>query len=181
MSTIQFLATEHEWDAPKVQEAWRRLMAASANPSALFQSPEWFQNKHKTKGEELRVAVVENDGTITAIVPLLLGRQEFYLRPCRMRFRTAQLLGGEGLPPNITLIKQGLETVAFGLPSTWAGWAAMDGLNRVFHGMPQVDAGIGHQTMDLTHNLPTGPYGYCCNARSKGFETNYRRIWGIKG
>ena len=91
------------------------------------------------------------------------------------------LLGGEGLPPNITLMKEGLQTAAFGLPSTWAGWAAIDGLNRVFHSQRQVDAGIGHQTMDLQHNMPKGPYGYCCNVRSKGFETNYRRIWGIKG
>ena len=95
--TVRFLSTEREWNAPRVQEAWRRLMAASANPSALFQSPEWFENKHKTKREELRIAVVENDGTITAIVPLLLGKQEFDLKLWRTRFRTAQLLGGEGL------------------------------------------------------------------------------------
>ena len=98
-TTIQFLATEHEWNAPDVQEAWQRLMAVSANPSALFQSPEWFENKYKTKREELRVAVVQNSAKITAVAPLLLAQQEFDLKLCRMQFRTAQFLGGEGLMP----------------------------------------------------------------------------------
>ncbi len=88
------------------------------------------------------------------------------------------LLGGEGLPPNIKLIKSGLQTVGFGLPSTWAGWAAVDGLNRVFAGQPQVDPGIGHQTFDLSHNLPTTADGYESN-HGLAFEANYRRIWGV--
>lgn len=93
--------------------------------------------------------------------------------------RDITLLGGEGLPPNIDLIKQGQQTAAFGLPSTWAGWAAVDGLNRVFAGDPQVDAGIGHQTIDAEHNIPTGPDGYPGNAKSQGFKDNYRQIWGV--
>jgi CelD/BcsL family acetyltransferase involved in cellulose biosynthesis len=96
-TTIRFLETEQEWNAPRVQAAWRMSMAASTNPSLLFQSPEWFENKCKTKGEEVRVAVVENGARIIAIAPFLLGQQEYYLKFCRMRFRTAQLLGGEGL------------------------------------------------------------------------------------
>ncbi len=94
---IRFLATEEEWNARPVQDAWRRLMAASANPSALFQTKEWFENKYKAKGEEARVAVVESDGTITGIIPFLLGEQEFYFKFCRMQCKVAHLLGGEGL------------------------------------------------------------------------------------
>ena len=93
--------------------------------------------------------------------------------------RHLMLLGGEGLPPNIALIRSGLQTAAFGLPSTWAGWAAVDGLNRVFAGQPQVDPGIGHQTIDLTHNLPPKGQGYVSNLKSRGFEANYKRIWGV--
>lgn len=96
-TTIRFLETEQEWNAPLVQAAWRQSMATSTNPSVLFQSPEWFENKRKTKGEDVRVAVVESGAKIIAVAPLLLGQQEFYLKFCRMRFRTAQLLGGEGL------------------------------------------------------------------------------------
>ena len=96
-TTIRFLETEQEWNAPQVQAAWRQSMATSTNPSVLFQSPEWFENKRKTKGEDVRVAVVESGAKIIAVAPLLLGQQEFYLKFCRIRFRTAQLLGGEGL------------------------------------------------------------------------------------
>ena len=94
---IRFLATEEEWNARPVQDAWRRLMAASANPNALFQTPEWFENKHKAKRENLRVAVAEDGGEIIGIAPLLIGEQEFDLKFCRIRLKTAQLLGGEGL------------------------------------------------------------------------------------
>jgi ribose transport system substrate-binding protein len=95
--------------------------------------------------------------------------------------RKLMLTGGEGLPPNIKLIKSGLQTSANGAPSRWVGWAAIDGLNRVFAGEPQVDAGIGHQTIDATHNLPTGPNGYDGNAKSAGYADNYKRIWGVGG
>ena len=78
-TTIRFLETEQEWNAPLVQAAWRQSMATSTNPSVLFQSPEWFQNKRKTKGEDVRV-VVESGAKIIAVAPLLLGQQEFYLK-----------------------------------------------------------------------------------------------------
>ena len=96
-AAIRFLATEEEWNARPVQDAWRRLAAASANPSALFQTPEWFENKHKAKREDLRVAVAEEGGEIIGIAPLMIGEQEFDLKLCRIRLKTAQLLGGEGL------------------------------------------------------------------------------------
>jgi ribose transport system substrate-binding protein len=95
--------------------------------------------------------------------------------------RKLMLTGGEGLPPNIKLIKSGLQTSANGAPSRWVGWASIDGLNRVFAGEPQVDAGIGHQTIDATHNLPTGPNGYDGNAKSAGYDQNYKQIWGVGG
>jgi ribose transport system substrate-binding protein len=95
--------------------------------------------------------------------------------------RKLMLTGGEGLPPNIKLIKSGLQTSAAGAPSRWVGWASIDGLNRVFAGEPQVDAGIGHQTIDATHNVPTGPNGYDGNAKSAGYDANYKKIWGVGG
>ena len=96
-TAIRFLATELEWNAPHVQQAWRRLLRETANPNVLFASPEWFENKHKTKREELRVAVVENGAKIAAVAPILLGQKKFDLKFRQMRFRTAQVLGGEGL------------------------------------------------------------------------------------
>lgn len=96
-ATIRFLETEREWNAPWVQDAWRRLQKETTNPNSLFSTLDWFDNKHKTKQEQLRVAIVANGIEITAIAPLLLGQQEFDLKVCRMHLHTAQLLGGEGL------------------------------------------------------------------------------------
>ena len=67
-TTIRFLETEREWNAPLVQQAWHQLLTETTNPNALFSTPEWYENKRKTKGEELRVAVVENDAKIIASV-----------------------------------------------------------------------------------------------------------------
>ncbi|MBA3842287.1 MAG: substrate-binding domain-containing protein [Actinobacteria bacterium] len=98
----------------------------------------------------------------------------------RSQGRHLLLLGGEGLPPNIDLIRKGTQTAGFGLPSGWAGWAAIDGLNRVFAGQPQVDAGIGHQTFDGGHNLPPAGGGYEGTPKSTAYQANYKRIWGVR-
>lgn len=102
------------------------------------------------------------------------------VQQARSQGRHLLLLGGEGLPPNVDLIRKGQQTAGFGLPSTWAGWAAIDGLNRVFAGQPQVDAGMGHQTFDHFHNLPPAGAGYEGNKKSSGYMANYKRIWGVR-
>lgn len=94
--------------------------------------------------------------------------------------RKLVLTGLEGLPPNIDLIKSGQQDAAFGLPSRWIGWAAIDGLNRVFAGKPQVDPGIGNQTITKARNLPSGKGGFAGNEKSASFDENYRRIWSGK-
>lgn len=94
---IRFLSTEQEWNTPGVQEVWRRLLTASVGPGAIFQSPEWINNKLTTKREEVRVAAVCNQEKITGIAPLLFAAQEFNLKLGRLRLKTVQLLGGEGL------------------------------------------------------------------------------------
>jgi ribose transport system substrate-binding protein len=102
------------------------------------------------------------------------------VQQARSQGRHLLLLGGEGLPPNIDLIRKGQQTAGFGLPSGFAGWAAIDGLNRVFAGQPQVDPGMGYQTFDRGHNLPAVGAGYEGNAKSQGYVANYKRIWGVQ-
>lgn len=94
--------------------------------------------------------------------------------------RKLVLTGGEGLPPNVQLIKAGQQDMAVGVPGRWEGWASVDGLNRVFADAPQVDAGIGFQLMTKDKELPTGAVGYDGNAKSAGYDENYRRIWAGK-
>jgi hypothetical protein len=94
------LLSGKQCDAPDVRVAWRELLTRSINPNALFQSPEWFDNKRETKPrEDLLLAVLRQGGTVTGIAPFLIASQQFDLRPTKLRLKTAQLLGGEGLWP----------------------------------------------------------------------------------
>src|SRR5919108_492939 len=69
--------------------------------------------------------------------------------------RKVILTGGEGLAPNIALIKKGVQDFAAGVPTGWVGWASIDGVSRMLDGQPQVDEGLGNGAVDRTHNLPT--------------------------
>lgn len=93
--------------------------------------------------------------------------------------RKVLLTGGEGLAPNIGLVKKGLEDFAAGLPAAWVGWASIDGVNRMFHGQPQVAEGLGNGAIDKTHNLPTKTPFYDGNARSQDYRAVYKKLWGV--
>lgn len=87
------------------------------------------------------------------------------------------LTGAEGLAPNIAMIRSGTgQDLAVGAPSGWAGFAAVDGLNRLFDGRPQVDAGIGQAVIDHDHNLPAKTPYYDGKA---DYKSNYEKIWGL--
>ncbi|MBZ5739565.1 sugar ABC transporter substrate-binding protein [Nocardioides mangrovi] len=91
--------------------------------------------------------------------------------------RTILLVGEEGVPGSIALIKKGDQDFALGRPWTWTGWAAADALNRFFAGDQQVDAGFGFGAMDADHP-PTSDV-YDGNAKSAGYQANYLKIWGV--
>lgn len=92
--------------------------------------------------------------------------------------REVLLTGLEGLKPDLEMIAEGgPQSLAAGSPGAWYGWAAIDGLNRMFAGAPAVDAGIGYQLIDAEHPPATVPYEG--NKRSLGWKDNYRRIWGV--
>lgn len=123
-----------------------------------------------TKDPKIDTVVAPYDATILLGVGAAVGQ-------ARARGGKVLLTGLEGLPPNIALIKAGQQDLAAGVPSRWAGWAAIDGLNRVFAGQPQVDAGIGFQLVTKDRNLPTGTNGYDGNDSSAGYEANYQKLW----
>jgi ribose transport system substrate-binding protein len=91
--------------------------------------------------------------------------------------RKLLLTGGEGLGPNIALIRKGGQDFAAGLPAAWVGWAAIDGLNRVFNGQPQVGEGLGNEAIDSAHNLPTKTAYYDGNSRSGDYRAVYEKLW----
>ncbi|MEO3860676.1 substrate-binding domain-containing protein [Acrocarpospora sp. B8E8] len=87
------------------------------------------------------------------------------------------LTGNEGVPSSIELIRKGTQSYAVGRPLTWTGWAAADGLNRLFAGVDQVDSGTGIGSMDADH-LPEGDV-YDGNPKSSNYQGNYKKIWGV--
>jgi ribose transport system substrate-binding protein len=101
--------------------------------------------------------------------------------------RNDQLLvpGGEGLSPNIGFVREnkGQDSIV-GSPANWLGWAAIDGMNRLLQGQPQVDEGIGFQTLDQNGPLPKNTTYYDGNIDANGnpkrdYEALYKKIWGL--
>jgi ribose transport system substrate-binding protein len=86
--------------------------------------------------------------------------------------------GGQGQSDTTDLIHRGLMTGnASARDAGWAGWAAMDNLNRAFNGQPSVPQGVGFVTIDKDHNLP--PVGE--NYHSKiDFKSVYLKAWKVK-
>jgi ribose transport system substrate-binding protein len=96
------------------------------------------------------------------------------------------VVGGEGLTPNIQMIKSGKgQSFAAGAPARWVGWAAIDELIRAFHGEKPVDEGIGLQSIDHSHNVPTATSYYDGNVGAdgkprQGYVANFKKIWGVR-
>jgi ribose transport system substrate-binding protein len=93
--------------------------------------------------------------------------------------------GGEGLSPNIGFIRdnKGQDSIA-GSPANWLGWAAIDGVNRMIQGQPQVDEGIGMQTLDTDGPLPKKTTYYDGNIDADGnpkqdYVAHFKQIWGV--
>jgi len=87
------------------------------------------------------------------------------------------VMGGDGLPSNMDLIRNGIETAAVAFPHEWTGWAAIDTMNRVFADPEEriPDSGIGWTLIDQEHNLPaSGPY-----VPPQDFRAAYQEVWGV--
>jgi ribose transport system substrate-binding protein len=85
--------------------------------------------------------------------------------------------GLECYAANVTLIREDRgQDMCAGYPNAWTGWAAIDGINRLLHGQPQVEAGIGWRNIDATHNMPPTAQDY---DGTEDYRANYKKIWGL--
>jgi ribose transport system substrate-binding protein len=90
---------------------------------------------------------------------------------------TLEVIGGEGFPSNITLLRENKgQDAACAFPSQWVGWATVDALSSIFHGEPPRDSGAGLKLIDREHNLPPAGKGY---EPTTDFRTAYKKAWGI--
>ncbi|GAC1599242.1 MAG: hypothetical protein NVS3B21_25620 [Acidimicrobiales bacterium] len=86
-----------------------------------------------------------------------------------------KVMGGEGFPGELDLIRQGKATAANVISSEWSGWAAVDTMNSVFLKQKPADSGIGWTITDKDHNLPaSGPF-----VPPIDFKTEYKKAWGV--
>jgi ribose transport system substrate-binding protein len=87
------------------------------------------------------------------------------------------VMGGEGLEPELDLVRERRITAVNVFPSAWFGWAAVDTLNSVFRKEAPAASGIGWMLADATHNLPaSGPAKLPVD-----FEVQYEKVWGTTG
>jgi ribose transport system substrate-binding protein len=89
-----------------------------------------------------------------------------------------ELIGGEGFPSNIQLIRDNKgQDAANAFPAKWTGYAAVDSLNSLFHGEKPQDSGIGYKLIDREHNLPPAGQGY---EPDVDYKAAYKKAWGVK-
>jgi ribose transport system substrate-binding protein len=83
-------------------------------------------------------------------------------------------VAGAGFPANMDLVRHdGGQTAGYAVSVPWEGYAAIDTVNRVLHGMPSQSSGIGVGFFDTTHNLPaSGPAVPPVN-----YVQAYRKTW----
>jgi ribose transport system substrate-binding protein len=122
---------------------------------------------------DFNATTVSNDGTITSGAGAAI----------RASGRRSQIhiMGGECEPPNLQLIRSGgPQDACVPLLTSWEGIAAMDGLNRLFHGAKvsnSMPTGMGLTVIDKEHNLPpSGVYASPINVHAA-----YLKAWGITG
>jgi ribose transport system substrate-binding protein len=91
--------------------------------------------------------------------------------------RKLSLSGGEGYPPNVDLTHAGVQSVGSAMSVAWESYAAMDTVNRRFHGQEPAPNGIGLALYDATNGLP--PKGEQWTPKFD-FKTVYLKTWGLK-
>jgi ribose transport system substrate-binding protein len=81
----------------------------------------------------------------------------------------------DGNQENLDFIRSGKgQAAVIGYPLEWAGWAAVDGLNRAFQDQPLVDEGVRFKLL-TKDNLPQPGKSYVGDV---DYEAQYRKLWG---
>jgi ribose transport system substrate-binding protein len=85
-----------------------------------------------------------------------------------------QGLSFDGNQENLDFIRTGKgQAAVIGYPLEWAGWAAVDGLNRAFQGQPLVDEGVRFKLL-TKDNLPPAGTSYVGDV---DYQAQYHKLW----
>jgi ribose transport system substrate-binding protein len=97
------------------------------------------------------------------------------------RAKQINVISGAGSVPDLDLIRQGRgQNADLVFSSRWEGFAAVDWMNRLFHGITPTAAtaptGIGIQLVDKDHNLTQSG----AVPSTVDFEAIYKKAWGAQ-
>jgi ribose transport system substrate-binding protein len=89
------------------------------------------------------------------------------------------ILGADGTPPGMQLLKSGELAAELAYSGDWYGWAAADTMNSLLAGKEPRNSGLGWQLIDKGHNMKLvgsgGGYQPAIN-----YKAAYRKLWGLK-
>jgi ribose transport system substrate-binding protein len=88
------------------------------------------------------------------------------------------LLGGEGDPPNIALIREGVQSAGSGYDPALDAWCSADVFVFLFNDRQPRGCGMGVTLFDKDHNLP--PVGKPFTT-SVPYQDTYVKDWGVGG
>jgi ribose transport system substrate-binding protein len=173
MHETDYLATE------EVDAAFGSSLHSFCPSCSVTQVPFLLTDLGTQLGPKLSAALLKDPSANAVVFPydtaVLLGGATAIENS--RRASSLHVMGGECLTANVDLIRQNKgQNACVGIPYLWAGWAAVDGLDRLFNHQPDVWSGIGFQLIDRTHNLP-GP-GITYDG-TENYQANYKRIWGL--
>lgn len=133
-----------------------------------------------TLRQTLESAILQNPEanfvTVTNDALVLLGSSQAVAGSPRRG--EISLIGGEGAPPVLDLMREGLGVNAVLAQSmTWFGYAGIDTIIRVLNDEEAVPAGLGFQLIDTQRGLPeSGAY-----EPPVDFKAAYRAAWQVAG
>jgi ribose transport system substrate-binding protein len=88
------------------------------------------------------------------------------------------VMGADGTPPGMQLLKSGELTAELGWSADWYGWAAADTMNSLLAGKQPRNSGVGWQIIDKDHNMnlvgSDGAY-----QPSIDYKAAYSKLWGL--
>jgi ribose transport system substrate-binding protein len=139
-----------------------------ANPSAVSQ--------------QISTAMSQYPGANTIVMPsdtvLLEAAQA--LRVAKQKNPNLIVVGAEGLPAAIDLVREGVVSAEVILDSEWWAWEGLDVLNRIFANNGAVPAipnqGLSFEILDKDHNLPAGGQQW---AAPIDYEAAFKQSWGV--
>ena len=95
--------------------------------------------------------------------------------------KSIYVISDGGDPADYALIRQGRgQTAELAFSTPWEGYASVDWMNRVFHGITptatNAGTGIGYQLIDAGHGLPASGAA----PSQVNFQADYDKAWGVK-